>query len=395
MYVLYEGDMKVPAKIWSNKGSIEETCIQQLKNMSSLPFVFHHTVLNADGHMGFGMPIGGVMATEKIVIPNAVGVDIGCGVIAFKTKIKASDVSREALIKIVDLIKVNVPTGFSRRSKSHFSHIELPKAFDDGTLEVLPVNRQNAYESLGTLGGGNHFIEIQKDNNDNLWVMIHSGSRNLGKKVAEFYDAKAREMNARFFSQVLPEWELAFLPLSTVEGRNYVKEMNGCVEYAYLNRQEMMADVLGVMADVLAHDVDIVERYNIHHNYAAFENHFGKNVFVHRKGATSAKKGEIGLIPGSQGTASYVVMGLGNPESFCSCSHGAGRTMSRSKAKKELDLESEMDILNRQGIIHTMTSIDSLDEAPSAYKDIESVMENQGDLVRIVEKLSPLAVVKG
>jgi tRNA-splicing ligase RtcB (3'-phosphate/5'-hydroxy nucleic acid ligase) len=386
-------DSGLPIKMWLN--DVEDAALNQAYNLSKLPFAFHHVSLMPDSHSGYGMPIGGVIATEKVVIPNAVGVDIGCGVIAFKIKVKASDISREDLVKIVDLVKAKVPVGFSRRSKNDYAHIQLPMAFYDNSLEVLPVNLDNAFESLGTLGGGNHFIEVQKDSDDNVWVMIHSGSRNLGKKVAEYYDSKARDMNARFFSQVLPEWELAFLPLSTIEGRNYVKEMNGCVEYAYINRQEMMFDVLECFADVLAHDIDILERYNIHHNYAAFENHFGKNVFIHRKGATSAKVGEIGLIPGSQGTASYIVKGLGNPESFCSCSHGAGRAMSRSKAKKELDLEKEAAILDNQGIIHSMTSIDSLDEAPGAYKDIECVMENQKDLVSIVEKLIPLAVIKG
>lgn len=383
----------LPMKVWATQ--VENEAMSQAMNLSRLPFAFHHIALMADAHSGYGMPIGGVMATEKVVIPNAVGVDVGCGVIAYKFKLKASDVSREALIKIVDLIKTKVPVGFNRRSKDKLSFLELPKAFSDENLEVLPVNTQNAYESLGTLGGGNHFIEVQKDADDNLWVMIHSGSRNLGKKVAEVYDAKARELNARYFSQVLPEWELAFLPLSTQEGRNYVKEMNGCVEYAFMNRTQMMYDVWESFTEVLATEIEKVESYNIHHNYAAFENHFGKNVFVHRKGATSAKLGEIGIIPGSQGTASYIVKGLGNPDSFMSCSHGAGRSLSRSKAKKELDLAKEMAILDNQGIIHSMTSIDSLDEASGAYKDIECVMENQKDLVSIVQKLTPLAVIKG
>ena len=273
---------------------------------------------------------------------------------------------------------------------------------------IMPVicerEFDRAREQLGTLGGGNHFIELQKDEDGNLWVMIHSGSRNLGKQVADHYNKIAIDLNEKYFSEVPKEWQLAFLPIDTAEAQMYFNEMIYCLKFAYANRKKMMNEILDIIRDVMIDcqggnfdgmEFSVSGIINIHHNYASLENHFGQNVWVHRKGATSAKKGEIGIIPGSQGTKSYIVEGLGNPESFTSCSHGSGRAMSRSSAIKNLDFEKEKKILDDQGILHGIRNRDDLDEASGSYKDIEIVMDSQKDLVKIVHTLRPLAVVKG
>jgi len=230
--------------------------------------------------------------------------------------------------------------------------------------------------------------------------MIHSGSRNLGKQVAEYYNNLAIELNKKWYSEVPPSWELAYLPVDSLEGQAYIREMNYCVEFALANRKVMMERIKYIF-ETMAHQADLQEQcvfdemINIIHNYASLENYFGENVWVHRKGATLAREDTIGIIPGSQGTHSYIVQGKGNPESFMSCSHGAGRLMSRSKAKENLVLADEIKLLDDQGIIHGIKGVEDLDEAPSSYKNIDEVMENQKDLVDIVITLQPLAVIKG
>jgi tRNA-splicing ligase RtcB len=252
-----------------------------------------------------------------------------------------------------------------------------------------------AAKSLGTLGGGNHFIELQTDLEGYLWVMIHSGSRNLGYQVAKYYNDIAKTLNQRWHSTIPAGYDLAFLPLESHQAQSYLAEMNYCVEYALANRTKMMGVVLNCLLSGFDQSFSYGTMINIAHNYARLENHFGKNVMVHRKGATSAKAGEIGVIPGSQGTASFIVRGRGNTQSFMSCSHGAGRKMGRKQATRELNLDEQKAILDDQGIVHGIRSSKDLDEAPGAYKDIETVMENQKDLVEIVTELHPLAVVKG
>jgi tRNA-splicing ligase RtcB len=244
------------------------------------------------------------------------------------------------------------------------------------------------------LGGGNHFIELQLDAEGFLWVMIHSGSRNLGLQVAKHYNDLAKNLNAAWHSSVDPKSDLAFFPLASKYGGQYLREMNYCVQYALANRMAMLERVKECIEEVYSGE-EFETPINIAHNYARLEHHFGKDVMVHRKGATSARKGEIGIIPGSQGAASYIVRGLGNPQSFMSCSHGAGRKMGRKQATRELDLKEQQDILNSRGIIHGIRTVKDLDEAPGAYKDIDKVMENQEDLVEIITKLDPVAVVKG
>lgn len=385
-----------PIKLWLD--NLDDNAEQQAKNLANLPFVFRHVAIMPDAHQGIGMPIGGVLATNDAVIPAAVGVDIGCGMIACNTGIPAEMVEKPALKQIMSEIRRTIPVGFDKnKEKCHVDFMPLPVYILPGG--VVDGEFEKARYSLGTLGGGNHFIEIQKDQAGDLWIMIHSGSRNLGKMVADHYDKVAINLNARWHSAVPAEWKLAFLPLSTDVADRYFTEMEYCVEYALANRKEMMRRVCAAFQEVLQclniGEIDHQDSINIAHNYAAMEHHFGTDVLVHRKGATRARKDELGIIPGSQGSKSYIVRGKGNPDSFQSCSHGAGRKLGRKAAERELDLEAEVAALEAQGIIHSVRNKAGLDEAPGAYKSIQEVMANQTDLVDIVVELTPLAVVKG
>jgi tRNA-splicing ligase RtcB len=374
-------------KSWCNNP--EEGAIEQAKNLSRLPFAFKQICLMPDTHQGYGMPIGGVMATQDIVVPNAVGVDIGCGMCAVKTSLNELEI--DTLKRIAQKIRKAIPVGFNKHKNPQPE--DLMPGFAVGPI----VNREyeNACLSLGTLGGGNHFIEVQKGNDGHIWIMLHSGSRNLGKQVADYYNKKAIEVNEKYFSQVPREWQLAVLPLDDEIGQSYMIEMQYCVDFALANRTLMMDRIVAIFNKELNIPQCQISFINIAHNYARMENHFGKNVLVHRKGATSAREGEIGIIPGSQGTSSYIVKGRGNPESFMSCSHGAGRAMGRKQAERTLDLVNEQKKLDDQGILHSICSVSDLDEATGAYKDIDVVMKEQEDLVEIVVKLQPIAVIKG
>jgi len=370
---------KLPIKMWLNE--IEDGAVEQLKNLANLPFIYKWVCAMPDCHQGYGMPIGGVIATDGVVIPNAVGVDIGCGMCAVKTEL--TDISQPELKRIMGEIRKQVPVGFAHHQKKQDDDL-MPKSYFG---KIIGKEYQNALTQLGTLGGGNHFIEIQKGSDGHIWIMIHSGSRNLGFKVANYYNEVAKELNKKWFSSIPENHELAFLPLNTKSGKEYIAEMKYCVEFALANRKLMMEriiNIFGVKCELII---------NIAHNYAVFENHYGKNVMIHRKGATLARKGTIGIIPGSMGTSSYIVEGLGNPESFESCSHGAGRRMGRQQAIRELNLEHEQEIM--KDILGKPRTQNDLEEAPSAYKDILDVMENQKDLVKILVKLRPLAVIKG
>ncbi len=376
---------RIPIKMWLE--DLDDNAMSQARNLANLPFAFGHIAIMPDAHMGYGMPIGGVLATENVVIPNAVGVDIGCGMIAMETDIVVGDVDK--LKQVIELIQYYIPVGFHHH-KTPQSEQLMPDI--DAHMPVVKREYFKARKSLGTLGGGNHFIELQYDCDDHLWVMIHSGSRNLGKQVADHYNKVAKRLNKKWLSCVPAGYDLAFLPVDTPEATNYIDEMNFCVEYSLANRKHMMVAVEKILLRVFKEFYG-KPAINIAHNYARLECHFGKNVMVHRKGATSAKAGEIGIIPGSQGTASYIVEGLGNSLSFMSCSHGAGRRMGRKQATRELDLKTQQEIM--QGIIHGIKTTADLDEAPGAYKDIDVVMDNQLSLVKPLQILLPLAVVKG
>jgi len=381
---------KLPIKLWLD--DIEPGALAQARNLANLPFIFKHVALMPDAHEGYGMPIGGVLATNGVVIPNAVGVDIGCGMCALKTNLP--DITIETIKQIMIGIRELVPLGFDHH-ESRQDETLMPSK--ENIIENGVVERQflAALKQIGTLGGGNHFIEIQKGSDGHVWIMIHSGSRNIGLKVAEHYNKVAKRLNEMWFSSVDASKDLAYLPIETYEAKNYMKEMQYCVDFAFANRKLMMDNILSVFAKILGSDFAGLDLINIAHNYARWENHYGRNVLVHRKGATSAREGETGIIPGSQGTKSYIVKGLGNQESFTSCSHGAGRKMGRKQAMRELDLEAEIARLDEQGIVHAIRTIRDLDEAPGAYKSIDVVMENQKDLVEILVELTPLAVIKG
>lgn len=305
-------------------------------------------------------------------------------------------------------IRSAIPVGMNRHSKKQDESLMplMEKYIDsDNQSSIVCREYESALSQIGTLGGGNHFIEIQKDPEDNVWIMIHSGSRNIGYRVANHYNQLAIELNERWHSSVPEKWQLAFLPLDSQEGKNYLAEMQYCVDFALANRKLMMDRIIEIFQEIFIKEKFMLEgkigmsafvyEINIAHNYAAMESHFGQNVMVHRKGATLAREGTIGIIPGSQGTKSYIVKGKGNPDSFMSCSHGAGRVMSRTQAKEELNLEEEIKKMDDLGVVHGIRNKADLDEAAGAYKSIDIVMGNQNDLVDILVELTPMGVIKG
>lgn len=397
----------VPIKSWC--ADIEDQAMVQAQNLAAHPVVFSHVALMPDCHVGYGMPIGGVIACRNAVIPNAVGVDIGCGMCAVKTSLPASALGDMPRIrKLLDAVKQRVPAG-----EGHSHHKEqcwdgferfLDETVGRRGIDVLPWADAKSWSlhkaNLGTLGGGNHFIELQCDGDNNLWLMLHSGSRNLGHRIASFYHSQAQRINETA-GDVIPCRDLAFLKTDDESGQSYVRDMKFALEYARENRRRMMHVMKTVVADFLPL-VEFITEINIHHNYAALENHLGNEVWVHRKGATSARDGEQGIIPGSMGTASYIVRGRGNPESFMSCSHGAGRKMGRKEACRRLDPERCDKAM--EGIVFDRwhrckdrkgEKIWELSEAPQAYKNIETVIEAQLDLIIPEVVLQPLGVVKG
>ena len=383
---------ETPIKIWAKY--VDAHAMKEIFNLSTLPFVFHHLAFMPDVHGGKGMPIGGVLATKGVVIPNAVGVDIGCGMCAVKTSLKVADIPSEVLRKqILRGIRKQIPLGFDHHKEAQ-DEASMPQGFDIDKMSVVKRQYVSATKQVGTLGGGNHFLELQKDTDGTLWIMIHSGSRNLGAQVGSYYNEKAKVLNIRWFSNVDPDIDMAFLPMQSDEAHAYWDEMNYCIEFALCNRKLMMERICQTIGEVYP-DVQFEPMINTAHNYAVWENHFDENCIVHRKGATRARVGEIGIIPGSQGTKSYIVEGLGNVDSFQSCSHGAGRAMSRTEAVRSLSLEAEVAKLEAQGIVHAIRGQKDLEEAAGAYKDIDEVMANQTDLVKIVTELSPVAVIKG
>lgn len=377
----------LPILSWTEH--IEEGALQQAKNLAMHPFGRFHVVLLPDVHEGFGMPIGAVFATEEVVLPNAVGVDIGCGMCAIRTSLKREEVSRDLLKKWVDKIYATIPMGHAHHKKKQ----RLPDFLENPAGVVTQQEMKNIPEQIGTLGGGNHFIEFQYDEDDYIWIMLHSGSRNIGKKVADYYNHLAKELNKKEKNSIPSSWNLAYLRANSKEGQQYLAEMKYCMDFARENRFRMMDVIKGIIADSKL--CTFGEIINIHHNYAALEKHFGKDVWVHRKGAIEATDGKIGIIPGSQGTPSYIVRGKGNKMSFCSSSHGAGRVMSRNQAMKNLYLDEVKGKLDKQGIIHAIKKQKDLDEAPDCYKNIDTVIAEQSDLVEILHKLYPLAVMKG
>lgn len=373
---------RIPIKLWLD--DIEKGAMSQAQDLANLFFAWKWIAIMPDSHVGYGMPIGGVMASREVIVPNAVGVDIGCGMAA--SKLSLTDIDTLTVKEIIGRIRKTIPVGFKHNKKPQ----EWSGFAEAPDIPVIQRELNSARKQIGTLGGGNHFIELQAGDDGHIWLMIHSGSRNFGLQTAKLYHKTARELCEQWRSDI-PNLDLAFLPLDTDIGQEYFQAMNFCMRFARANRDLMMRKAVAIVSDVTGAEVE--HEVNIHHNYAAFEHHFGKNVLVHRKGATKATEGLEGIIPGSMGTNSYIVQGLGNPESFMSCSHGAGRIMGRKHAQRTLSLEAEQ--ARMAGIVHGLRSARDLDEAPSAYKDIDVVMENQKDLVRVLVKLEPLGVIKG
>jgi tRNA-splicing ligase RtcB len=340
-----------------------------------------------DFHVGYGMPIGGVLATQGGVLPNAVGVDIGCGMIAARTAIEAESLDRATLQTIRAAIHQQVPVGFKQHDR--------PQALWEGareTAETLPVIKARysaASMQVGSLGGGNHFIELQKDGEGFVWLMVHSGSRNLGKQVCEHYDKIARSYMTSMSIEV-PSRDLAYLPDEAPEHDEYLASMHWCLRFAEESRERMLSRVSEVVESVVAHPIEVATPVQTHHNYASLEEHDGENVWVHRKGAVRARG--LVTIPGSMGTASYIARGKDNPLSFGTCSHGAGRVLGRKEANRRITHEEA-----EKAMAHVVFGVrkGDYDEMPMAYKDIDKVMLNQADLVEPEVRLTPMAVVKG
>ena len=394
-----EKNQRVPVYNWAP--DLDAETRNQLVSTAGLDIIHHHVAAMADAHLGLGATIGSVFGTIDAVIPSAVGVDIGCGMCAVPTTNAWRELTpkaREFLDVLTQAIFRTIPLGTNAHKqpqpwKSHDAHkgFEYESRYDPLTREI---QKQSPYK-LGTLGGGNHFIELQVDQDGLLWVMVHSGSRHAGKDIAEFYIRLAGKLN-REMGVGVPR-DLSYLPTSADEGRAYLDDMTWALNYAFENRRRMMDRILDLLEKTMAHfgarlEYDLGDLINIHHNYAAQEEHFGRRVWIHRKGATEATAGLKGIIPGSMGARSHIVEGKGNPDSFTSCSHGAGRRMSRREAFRTISKEDLKQALGNVVIRHAS---DVRDEAPQAYKDIDAVMAAQADLVDIRVTLSPLAVIKG
>lgn len=410
MFVLEDEKTNLPLKVWlKDARQLEQGCLEQAYHLTQLPFLHKWVALMPDTHQGMGMPIGGVLAAIDAIIPNAVGSDIGCGMGFVSTNLPVEELKKiqtgsgNLIQAIVGDILRNVPVGFSRHR-----HPQPCFTLDRARDNIEPYARhpqligqmEVGYFQVGTLGGGNHFIELQEDENGLLGVMLHSGSRNFGKQVCDYFHSMAREKRDQWGSTVPDDWRLAILPTDTQEGQDYILWMQLALDFAFENRSKMMLAVQAILEKWIGKYTDYTIEYsqeiNCHHNYAALETHYGKEVWVHRKGATRAQQGELGVIPGAMGSYSYLVEGLGNPESFNSSSHGAGRQYSRKAAMQAFSTEEVMVDLAKTGVVLGKHSKrDVAEESRFAYKNIDEVMENQKDLVRPIKKLRTVGVVKG
>jgi tRNA-splicing ligase RtcB (3'-phosphate/5'-hydroxy nucleic acid ligase) len=385
---------RVPVKVWTDR--IEPQAMAQLKNTAALPFVFRHVAAMPDVHLGKGATVGSVIATKGAICPAAVGVDIGCGMSARKTSFPADRLDSDAWKKLRDAIEGEIPVGRESRKRPASAASEWmarhgrPHVADEALVE-------RALRQLGTLGGGNHFVEICVDCDDGmLWALLHSGSRNVGKTVAEAHIGRAKG-NMRRLAESLPDPDLAYFTTGTPDFARYREDLDWCQEYARQNREIMMDGVLRHVASAVGLEGDvshlgITMAVDCHHNYVADEVHFGEEVLVTRKGAIRAGKGELGIIPGSMGTSSFIVRGLGNRESFESAPHGAGRAMSRTEAKRRFSRE---DLEAQTAGVLCRKDAGVVDEIPSAYKSIEDVIEKSSDLVEVVARLKQVVCVKG
>lgn len=385
-------DGKVPVKIWTD--DVEEEAVKQLENIARLPFVFKHVAVMPDVHFGKGATVGSVIATKGAVCPAAVGVDIGCGMAALKLKNITAEHLQKDLKVLRHSIERSVPVGFN----DHRNPLEASVAWDGwkgwlGLHTKVQGLMQKAGKQMGTLGGGNHFIEVCLDTEKNVWIMLHSGSRHIGKSLADAHIDTAKDLMKRMFID-LPDPDLAYFAMGTPEFKAYLHDLLWAQEYAMQNRQRMLELVLKDVSFYLGYDhpVEVELSVNCHHNFAVMESHYDENVLVTRKGAVRARAGDMGIIPGSMGTRSYIVRGLGNPESFNSCSHGAGRRMSRKEAGRRF---TEKDLQDQTAGVECRKDLGVVDEIPGAYKPIEDVIANQDDLVEVVAELKQVLCVKG
>jgi tRNA-splicing ligase RtcB len=387
-----------PIKAWTD--TIEDSALAQLKNLARMPFIAKNGVaVMPDVHAGIGATVGSVIASHKAIIPAAVGVDIGCGMNAVRLSLKASDLP-ESLKAVRDQIERDVPVGFSmhqRDSDVEGNWGERGDLFNRWTalfaeFPQVKAKNDNVLGQLGTLGGGNHFIEVCLDENQDVWVMLHSGSRGTGNAIGRYFIEKAKEACAQWHID-LPDSDLAYLPEGTPLFDDYTKAVEWAQNYAFENRAVMLERVLAALRRTISKPFEVTsEAINCHHNYVAQERHYGQNLWVTRKGAIRAREGDLGIIPGSMGQRSYIVRGKGNPESYCSCSHGAGRVMSRTEAKRRFSLT---DLIAQTEGVECRKDADVIDEIPGAYKSIDTVMENQRDLVEVVHTLKQVLCVKG
>lgn len=393
-----------PIKIWTDQ--VEDSALAQLKNLARLPFIAGNGVAcMPDVHAGIGSTVGTVIATDKAIIPAAVGVDIGCGMNAVRLSLKASDLP-DSLVEIRHQIERDVPLGAGgNRSDRPADMGSLSAALNHGWgykpwFSDLAAQRKSdcqkmmrkASDQLGSLGSGNHFIELCIDEAQNVWVMLHSGSRGIGNMIGTYFIEKAKRRMEQYFIS-LPDGDLAYFPEDTDDFKEYIEAVDWAQSYALENRRVMM----GVVIDALRRHIDkeftiTQEAINCHHNYVEKESHFGRNLWVTRKGAIRARKGDLGIIPGSMGQRSYIVQGKGNPESYCSCSHGAGRVMSRTAARKKFTLA---DLAEQTAGVECRKDDAVLDEIPGAYKNIDEVMANQTDLIEVIHVLKQVLCVKG
>ena len=402
----YKAGTRAPIKAWTHGVPVDKAAIKQLVNLSSLPFIHKHIAVMPDVHGGIGSTIGSVIPTKGAIVPAAVGVDIGCGMMAVQTNLTAHDLP-DSLFTLRSAIEAVIPHGRSdnggKNDVGSWQHDMPPqhearwKLLADRYTEITekhPKTRAHKTAAhMGTLGTGNHFIEICLDEADRVWVMLHSGSRGPGNRIGSYFiELAKKEMDRYFIGEYLPDRALAYLVEHTEYFDDYVTAVHWAQDFATQNREAMMLSVLATMAIVLKPFSLQKVAVNCHHNYVEKENHFGANVWVTRKGAVRARSGELGIIPGSMGAKSFIVRGKGNPESFHSCSHGAGRVMSRTEAKKIITLDQHAEAM--QGI-EARLDADILDESPAAYKDINAVMAAQESLVEIVHTLRQIVNVKG
>lgn len=382
-------------KFWIPIEKVESSALDQIKAMTEHPRLYKHVAIMPDVHAGIGATIGSVIPIDNAVIPSAVGVDIGCGMCCVKTDLKLEEIYGKIsfLPNIYGKILERIPRGFDTRTESQkkdvhkFASLKIINSLRDyENICSVPLFRQ-----LGTLGGGNHFIELQVDKDNNVYIMLHSGSRNIGNVLAVKHIKKAKLLQERY--KIDAPKDLEYFDVDTEEGKEYIKDMTFALNFAKENRFVMMEIIKEILQQHVNREIKFDETINIHHNYAAIENHFGKNIWVHRKGATRVTSKITGIIPGSMGSYSYLVTGKDNTQSFHSCSHGAGRTMSRKKAKEEIKIDKFKEQM--QDVYSESVDDKHLDEAPDAYKSINEVMENQKELVDIIVELKPVLNVKG